>query len=317
MTLSIRNQTLQVDYRSELEAYEWTRPRWTHDKLIAASPFRYDNTPSFFVNLESGGWGDSGAYDTEYERGNFVKLLAFLRNETLEEAEDYLLETYGVADASLRQLIAPHLRPSESFRKLPESIVEPAISPYLTARGISEEVQRIAGVGRSSHQRFVAIPWRKPDGTLANVKYRATRGKTFFYESGVYPVRRLVWGADSVTQADRIVVCEAEIDAMSWRTAGIQAVAIGGVSLSVWQADILRRLPCDSLVLAGDNDKAGRKFNEVARRTLKGVRVSEIEYGTLAHKDANEILREEGTDTLRRLFEASSEVQAFQIRLSR
>ena len=40
---------LDVDIRTELEAFPWIRPRWDSEKLIAASPFRYDRTPSFFV----------------------------------------------------------------------------------------------------------------------------------------------------------------------------------------------------------------------------------------------------------------------------
>jgi hypothetical protein len=50
-TLRIRGQDVAVDIRTELEQFNWTRPKWSADKLIAASPFRYDKTPSFFVNF--------------------------------------------------------------------------------------------------------------------------------------------------------------------------------------------------------------------------------------------------------------------------
>jgi hypothetical protein len=45
-TLRIRGQDVAVDIRTELEQFNWTRPKWSADKLIAASPFRYDKTPS-------------------------------------------------------------------------------------------------------------------------------------------------------------------------------------------------------------------------------------------------------------------------------
>src|SRR5690606_28011578 len=87
-----------VDVRTELESYEWERPRWLDEKLIACSPFRQDSTPSFYVwlrdvpefNARAGYWGDSGG--VEYQRGNFVTLLAYLRGETEDETARYLLD---------------------------------------------------------------------------------------------------------------------------------------------------------------------------------------------------------------------------------
>ncbi len=94
----IRGHDIEVDVRTELEAHDFERPRWTGDKLIACSPFRSESAPSFFVNLDgeyAGTWGDSGAYDSEWASGNLTKLLAFLRGETYEETEEYLLDLYA------------------------------------------------------------------------------------------------------------------------------------------------------------------------------------------------------------------------------
>lgn len=307
----IRSESVNIDIRSELEAFEWLAPRWSHDKLIAASPFRYDKTPSFFVNLEgeyAGAFGDSGAYDSEWASGGIVKLLAFLRNETTEETEDYLLEAYGFGESIERQrLIVPHLRERKSFTPLDASLIEVAQSPYLTKRGISAEVQARAGVGKSRHQGFVAIPWHLPDGRLANVKYRATRGKTFFYEKGGYPIRQAVWGADLVGEGT-CVICEAEIDALSWQTSGIQAVAVGGISFNWRQADIIRQMPANNYVIAGDNDKAGARFNESVVRALAGERLSVLTLADDGLKDANDILLKKGTEYLRTLIRTAANV---------
>jgi DNA primase len=97
-SIKVRGFTYEVDIRTELEQFNWVQPKWSTDKLIAASPFRYDKTPSFFVNFTgqyAGCFGDSGAYDAEWASGNFVKLLSFLRNETYEETEEYLAGEYG------------------------------------------------------------------------------------------------------------------------------------------------------------------------------------------------------------------------------
>ncbi|MED3649994.1 toprim domain-containing protein [Heyndrickxia sporothermodurans] len=305
--ISIRGQTVDVDITGELQRFDFGyRARWTTDKLVAASPFRYDSTPSFFVNLDgelAGTWKDSGAYDSEWESGGFVKLLAFLRQETYEETEDYLLAEYGwTGNVETLTIKPPRLRIKQPFRPLDESTVTPAQSRYLEARGIGGRTQALYGVGYGRQRGFTAIPWRTASGQLANVKYRATRGKVFFYEKGAHPIRRLVWGIDVANQlqARTAALCEAEIDGMSWAQATdgeIIGLAAGGVTFTDEQADIIKRSSIERLVLAGDNDKAGRKFNEVVAAKLAGhVELLQADYGEF--KDANEQWRQLGEITI-------------------
>lgn len=294
--IRVRGQTLDVDIETELREFEWIRARWTSDKLLAASPFRYDSHPSFFINLEgeyTGTWADSGYYDEDWKSGNFVKLLAFLRQETYEEAEEYLIAEYGLpAPGETLQMRLPPIRPPKPYEALPESLVTPAFSRYLERRGIGQATQTAYGVGYGKQKGFCALPWRTPDGRLANVMYRATRGKVFFYERGGWPRRKLVYGIDVVhrTGARTAALCEAPIDALSWTEATrgeVIGVAVGGVTISQEQADLIKRSPIEELILAGDNDKAGAKFNSEIERKLRGhVRLVRIDYGE--HKDANE-----------------------------
>lgn len=296
----------QIDVRAELEEFEWSNVTWKHDKLIAASPFRYDRSPSFFVRLEpygdlpAGVWSDSGAFDDEWRSGTITKLLAFLRNETEAETDYYLAEKYGFdIEREVIVLKTPNFRLYNSRNYLPPTTVEPCVSPYLLSRGISAEVQALAGTGRSGHKGFTAIPWYTPNGHIANVKYRSTRGKAFFYEKGAWPIGELVYGANMVkSQAETLVICEAEIDALSWWTAGIPAIAVGGVAFSDKQADIVRRLPFETLLLAGDNDGAGQAFNERIRRKMGGVRMAAVDWRGATEKDANEVLSKRGREAL-------------------
>ncbi len=126
--LNLGGRSVDVDIRYELEQFDWTRPTWGGERLLAASPFRYDRTPSFYVYLEdtvsakAGYWGDSGAYDEEFARGGFVKLLAFLRGETEDDAIDYLLETYApAAEGGRLTLRLPKLKAVTKQEPLPES----------------------------------------------------------------------------------------------------------------------------------------------------------------------------------------------------
>lgn len=295
-TIKVRGHMVDVDIQTELEQFNWTRPRWSSDKLIAASPFRYDQTPSFFVNLDgdyAGGWGDSGAYDAEWQSGGFVKLLAFLRNETTEETEDYLIETYSidysVGSLSLR---VPRLTVKDAEVKvLPEQFIASFSEDftYLKGRGISEEVQRRAGIRYDTKSRAVVIPWFDEQRRLRNVKYRTTYGKIFWYYKEATPIRELIYGIESV-KGTSVVLEEAEIDALSWRQAGLQAIAVGGANFTNTQADIIKRSGITLIYVSGDNDKAGQKFSRQVVEKLRGfVEIKRI-VKPPQFKDANEVL---------------------------
>lgn len=295
--IKIRGQTVDLSIEAELREYNWTRPRWTSDKLIAASPFRYDNTPSFFVNLEgayAGTWGDSGYYDEEWAKGGLVKLLAFLRNETYEETEDYLLDAYGVrySDGENLTLTLPKLNVRQpKLIELPASLLTKHLVnfDYLSGRGISEEVQRQAGIMYDARSRAVVIPWYDANKRLRNVKYRTTYGKTFWYHRGATPVRELVYGIESISEPVAVLE-EAEIDALSWRTVGVQGIAVGGATFTDKQADIIKRSVLRTLYISGDNDKAGHKFVTQVVDKLRG----HVELRRIAKperfKDTNEAL---------------------------
>jgi hypothetical protein len=321
-TLRIRGQTVDVDIKEELSQYEWTRPTWSSDKLIAASPFRYDKTPSFFVRFEpygdypAGTWSDSGAYDSEWQSGNFVKLMSFLRNESYEETEEYLLGEYGWQDDGKTgpiKLKPINLRIQRSRQSLNADTLATYIEDYsyLKTRGISAETQRQMGVLYNPQQKAAVIPWQLANGKLANVKYRKTYGKTFWYEKGGWPIRELVYGIQHAKATT--VICEAEIDALSWQTAGVAAVAVGGSSFNGWKRAVLLRSPIETLVIATDNDKAGGKLREEIELQMRGhVRVRQayvcggVGVGTVfCAKDANEALVKYGVDALRGAVEKS------------
>lgn len=313
--IRIQGHIVEIDIAEELSEYEFgNTPSWGADKLIASSPFRTDNAPSFFVNLTgeyAGTFGDSGAIDDEYARGGFVKLTSLLRNISYEEACEYLIGKYGVLH---------EIRPDEPIRlRHPKLISNPssisyietnpiveATSPYLLKRGITAETQEIFGVGYGRNVKgYTAIPWHSPEGRLANVKYRSTKGKKFFYEDGSTPINKLVYAVD-LAEEDAVLV-EGEIDAMSWREAGVTSIAIAGSHLSDEQVEIIKRSRIKRMYLGGDNDVQGRKLNAQAVRELRGfVELRNVDYGK--EKDANDVLLRHGALTLINIKENSEYV---------
>lgn len=315
-TLRINGREIEIDIAVELSDYHFDNARWSDDKLIASSPFRDDQAPSFYVNLSgegAGTWGDSGTDD----RGGLVQLIALLRGTEYEEASDYLLEKYGVSGAynpdepiRLKRIKTPE--PIRKVTELSEDTVTQATSPYLLRRGIGERVQSMFGVGYGENIRgHTALPWHTSQGRLANVKYRSTSGRGFFYAKDATPISRLVYGIDLAEEDCAIV--EGEIDAMSWHEAGISAVAVGGANFGSEQAEIVKRSKIKRLYLGGDNDEQGRRLNRLVEKELRGyVELYEVDYGQ--NKDANDVLRQSGVDALRSIYNDATSVETIRLR---
>ncbi|MED4172615.1 toprim domain-containing protein [Halalkalibacterium halodurans] len=293
-SVTVDGKELSIDVREELEGFDWRNAKWLDDKLIASSPFRYDKSPSFFVNLSSGGWADSGAYDEEWASGNLPKLLSFLRNETYEETVDYLREKYDYEYSEEARInvdfptLTRRIRavvPPQKYRG------KPLDTNYLIERGIHRKVIELQGVFDGGN--CVGIPWRNADGDVLNIKYRMKRGKTFWYERNATPISRMVYGLDTVIKRriKDVVICEAEIDAMTWQSAGIYAIAVGGTSFNKYQADMIVQAGVETVTPGGDNDEAGRLFNRRVERLLGDyVYLRHIDYaGFRGCKDANEL----------------------------
>lgn len=318
--IEIKGKQVDVSIEDELRTYPWNRARWSSEKLVACSPFRNDLSPSFFVNLDgkyAGTWADSGAYHTEYASGNFEKLLGFLRGTDEGEAGDYLLKKYGVMyeikPGEPIRIKAPKLsKPEEEIALV--STIKQATSPYLITRGISPEVQAEYGIGYNPMNRgYTALPWHYADtGEIANIKYRSTKGKRFFYEPDAKPVRKLVYGLWQAKEYPEVIICEAEIDALSWAMAGFNAVAIGGAHISGKQTELIIREGFDRVYLAGDNDKQGVKFNEQMRKIFRGyAKLFEINYRD--KKDANDVLLRHGVQGLIDIFNESKQIRAINL----
>lgn len=322
--IRIQGRQVDVDIIAELSAYDWgDRARWSSDKLIASSPFRSDSHPSFYVILDgeyAGVWGDSGAVG-DYEKGGFVKLLTILRGETYEESAKYLIEKYGVLfDDTSEHITLPTVSIDQKDVQpvvLPAETIVKDVSPYLSRRGIGEQAQRLYGVGRNdNHIGYTALGWYHENGELGNVKYRSTKGKRFFYASNGEPVRRLVYGLDVVNrmQADTAVICEAEIDAMSFATVGATGIATGSAGISKTQVEAIKRSGVRTIVLGGDNDVQGRAFNRKVYEALRWHK--EIEYVIYGDcKDANEVLTKKGAEELRRIYENRRKINVLKINL--
>ncbi|MCY9532925.1 toprim domain-containing protein [Paenibacillus alvei] len=307
----------------ELAKYGWVKPRWTHDKFFAASPFRDDDSsPSFYVwltdnsrfNAKAGQFGDDGAPD-EWKRGDFVKLLSFLRGECEQSVREYLRYTYATEWTSEEELTLnpPKLSIESVSRPLDLRLLDEYAftHPYLGERGVSTGVQRALRIGYDRVRQAVTIPWILPDGRLGNVMYRSVNSKIFWFakvcpscghghivrHNVTYrckacgqeaaqpiegmPIRSMLYGMDVIyrRKVKRAALVEAPIDSLFLMSCGIPAVAVGGTAFNEAKRDLIIRSGIEEITLFTDNDKPGEEMKRKAIELLDGfVTLKEVVY---------------------------------------
>lgn len=293
--IKVAGRPIEVDVKEELIAFEWEKAKITDEKIIACSPFREDSSPSFVVSFEgefAGVFYDSAWDDDRWKSGTLPKLLSYLRNETYEESCEYLLGKYDVANSGAEiKISSPKINIDNEFTG---PVIQDDIKideEYLVGRGIHPKVIEMNNV--FDNDESIGIPWYDMRGRLASVKYRKKDFKEFWYAKGSNPLSRLVYGLDKVIERSikRAVVCEAEIDAMTWQSIGVYGLAIGGARMNEYQADLIVASGIEEIILGGDNDSQGRKFNDLVEKLLDGkVNIKRIDYSTFhGCKDANEL----------------------------
>ncbi|MFT4413168.1 toprim domain-containing protein [Fredinandcohnia humi] len=300
--ITIRGYEVDVDVARELNKYDWNRARFAGEKFLACSPFRNERHPSFAVRLDNGVWIDSGSDDEEWRKGNFVKLLAWLRNETYEETEDYLLVEYRSLDFKnvdeLELNLNLSLEEEKKFLPLNSDVLKPYLfrHSYLgKERGIEERYQRAFRVGYCKQSRAITFPWFDKNGSLINIKFRSVKDKRFWYYAGGQPIKKHLYGLHIVykTNSKRVFVVESEIDCITLWQNQIPAIALGGANLTKRQRELILQSPIETVVIATDNDKAGKKIAKSIIQELNGLlELEEIILPEYA-KDVNDLSSDE------------------------
>lgn len=300
--MQIRNIDVPVNIWGELEPFldhfrEW---KIRGDKFQCTSCFRHEKHASMAINLETGLWIDSGSPTDQYHKGNFVSLLAYLRQEEYQDTEMYLFQAYHVMLEEVDSLQLKIDLQGESevgvtydwYKDFPHLQFR---HPYLLKRGITKEVQRLFCIGYDKEHEAVAMPWFNMDKKVINVKYRSIRYKQFFYLQDGQLTRNYVYGlpqCKSLGYKD-VAIVESEIDCMYLWSNGIPAVAMGHAGINKNQIQLLLNAGIETVTFASDNDEAGERFRVEMRKKLpKLFTCYELEIPYM-YKDVNDIPQRE------------------------
>lgn len=295
--MRIRGVEVPVNIWSELEPYldHFKDYKVRGDKLQASSPFRYERHPSFAVNLDNGTWIDSGSPTDLYHKGNFVSLLAYLRQEEYQDTEEYLLEAYHIRmeDVDKLQLKIDLSQETPKVFKWEDMKHLHYRHPYLGRRGILRVVQHLFLVGYDKEHEAIALPWISTKKEIINIKYRSIRYKQFFYEQDGQLTKNYVYGlAQCIYKGYKAVtIVEAEIDAMSLWTIGVAGVATGHAGINARQIQLLINAGIEEITIMTDADEAGWRFGELLEKELPKhfitYKTDILRYGV---KDVNDLL---------------------------
>lgn len=255
-------------YAAYVERNLDVRMRSDDGEWVAVCPFHADTRPSLSINVDSGLWlcFSCGA------KGNMVRLQRHFGGQPVEYTLDGL-------DRSLADLE----RPPEDVCKRPVSWLAqwPMTAEgaeWLDARGITAEDRATWRLGWDVAEQAVTIPLWALDGehVLGVIRRKlrpAAHQPKYRYPAG-FRISHYLFGAHRLVNRDHIdtlVLVEGSLDAMRVRRHHVAAVL--GSSVSPTHVRLLRVLAPKRIVLAFDNDPAGRHAVQRAIRLLRGHRL--------------------------------------------
>lgn len=138
-------------------------------------------------------------------------------------------------------------------------------SSYLESRGISEETQKKFKIYQKDDR--VYMPVFNREGMYLYSNARSVNSKRFYIEEGA---EKTLWGIEEIDLSKPIVVCESQIDALSFWEIGTQAVATLGAD-NISSLKLIRKAT-STIILAFDPDTAGIRARDRASKFLGAYR---------------------------------------------
>ena len=190
----------------------------------------------------------------------------------------------------------------QNYTKLSDKLVK-----WFEGRGISQKTLLTYKISEKKEylpqtekeENCIVFPFERK-GELINLKFRDGK-KNFKLSSGA----ELIWyNYDAILKHEEIIICEGEIDALSFIQAGFDNVIsvpnganIGKMEYFDSSFDDLNKLK--SFIIATDNDVKGVELKNDLIRRLGMERCKTVAFKH--YKDANDVLSAEGADLLKKI----------------
>lgn len=169
--------------------------------------------------------------------------------------------------------------------------------PYMFERKLNLETIRKFDVGYDADNNCITFPNKDAFGNILFIATRNVSNKFFHYPNGVdkpiYGLYEIYREMKHGVEINEVYVCESMLDALAIWSFGKYAIALNGTG-SNYQYDILKKSSLRYLILATDNDDAGKRAREKFRKNVTNKLIKEIDYNSYGDcKDINDMTQEQ------------------------
>jgi twinkle protein len=186
---------------------------------------------------------------------------------------------------------------------------------WFLGRAITQEVLIENKIAITKDGNGIVFPYFR-DGQLINYKTRLIGEKKFYQAKEAEPI---MFNLDRLIGQKEIIVCEGEIDSLSWEVAGYKNhTTVNQGAPNENDLNIDKKLECitncysvfesaDTIYLAVDNDPNGKRLEQELIRRFGAEKCKLIDFKDC--KDANEYLIKHGSFELSKLLKESKDVK--------
>jgi DNA primase len=169
--------------------------------------------------------------------------------------------------------------------------------PYMFERKLDIETIRKFDIGYDKEKDCITFPVKDINGNILFIATRNIKNKFFHYPTdvdkplyGYYEILREIRKGNDIKE---IYICESMLDALFIWRCGKYAIALNGTG-STYQYDLLKKSDFRVLILATDNDDAGKKARDRLKKSIKNKIIKEIDYASYGDcKDINDMTEEQ------------------------
>ena len=151
------------------------------------------------------------------------------------------------------------------------------IHPYMYKRGLTDDVIEQFDIGYDKATDSITFPVRNIKGECEFVARRTVKYKRFDIQKGIDKPLYGLYEVNQLDTCEQVYVCEGLFDCLRLWCNNKPAVAGFGCLFSELQIKQLKMLPTRKLVLALDNDAAGRKGAEKLKSLVTNKLITTVE----------------------------------------
>ncbi len=274
--------------------------------LKSLCPFHEEKTPSFVYNPKNYSFHCFGSCSRNYDIIDALMYSGLTYIESVKKLFEY---------ADIRYSFGEHKIQTKYQYKYPKEIIcqdKTSVYKYLNIRNISNTTIDYADIRQDEHGNIVFNYYDEND-TLTMVKYRPSRkvekGENKMWCQKDADTTPLLFNMNRINTNNPLLICEGEIDCLSAIESGyLNAVSVplgaGNYGWIETNWDWLQQF--ESIIIASDNDEAGRKMQKEVifrlgtwrTKTVEIPQYFEKEEKKLPIKDLNEVLYYYGKDKI-------------------